>query len=114
MSTCDNQPWRADVEAEEQLAADISAQWRALLAESKLCVERLRAVAGDADRRLERGAKLTTSRPHRDSADAVHAHHRILHRLDEFEKRIVALEQRMPEAPPPTVAPIQPPRNHAA
>jgi len=114
MSPSDYQPWRTDDEAEDVLAADVSAEWRQLLDESRACVQRLRTAASQTDRRLKLGAQLLRALHRRSEHESQGTHERILERLDAFEQRLAALEQRLDQTPRPIPHPMNQPRNHAA
>ncbi len=115
MSQIDYQPWRSDDDADDLLAADVSAQWRQLLGESKTCVARLRSFAAQADRRLELGARMLRSLNRDDAAESHSTHRRILRQLDDFERRLAAMERRMDETAPRSIPhPLGQTRNHAA
>jgi len=72
-------PWRRNDHDDDLLADDVSAQWRQLLDDSKRCVSELRRTTRLANQQF----------------GAATAHERICRRLDEFERRLSALEYRL-------------------
>jgi len=80
-------PWRRNDQDDDLLADEVSAQWRQLLDDSKRCVSELRRTTRLANQQF----------------GAATAHDRICRRLDEFERRLAAMEHRLAATAGPTL-----------
>ena len=86
-------PWRERPEPDELLEAQAGQTWRALLDESRRCVDALKQVTREADRRLGLGARMIDALRRRNAGGS--PHERIERQLAAFEVRLGAMETRL-------------------
>lgn len=102
----DYRPWRQGDDEDDLLADRVSAQWRQLLDDSKRCVHALRAATAAADRHLAiNGQTLKGIAGRHDAGET--AHDRILRQLEQFERRLSAMEHKLSDLAGPSLLPRQ-------
>lgn len=92
MSADDFKPWRTQKDPDELLEAQAGATWKALLDESRRCVDALKQVTREADRRLGLSSRMI-ERWGKGDVEAVHD--KIERQIAAFEVRLSAMESRL-------------------